>query len=135
VRPHNAALCRPLSGTATSPDHSPGQAAVAPLKTKLKPESVERKGDIFEYKAKDGAVIPVSAPVNSLDNNGTVNNYIFNIAAPAECPDGVGVKTFLKNMEQATGMEITRDDVPAIRAYVEPPANDARPKAIENTSP
>ena len=47
----------------------------------------------------------------------------------------VGVKTFLKNMEQATGMEITRDDVPAIRAYVEPPADDARLKAIENTSP
>lgn len=100
-----------------------------------KPESVERKGDVFEYKAKDGAVIPVSAPVNNLYNNGTVNNYIFNIAAPAERPDVVGVKTFLKNMEQATGMEITRDDVPAIRAYVEPPVNDARPKVIENTSP
>jgi hypothetical protein len=80
-------------------------------------------------------VIPVSAPVNNLYNNGMVNNYIFNIAAPAERPDVVGVKTFLKNMEQATGMEITRDDVPAIRAYVEPPVNDARPKVIENTSP
>jgi hypothetical protein len=53
-------------------------------------------GQFGEYRAKDGAVIPVSAPVNNLYNNGTVNNYIFNIAAPAERPDVVGVKTFLK---------------------------------------
>jgi hypothetical protein len=99
-----------------------------------KPDSVQKKGDVFEYKAKDGAVIPVSAPVNNLYNNGTVNNFIFNIAAPVERQDVAGVKTFLKNLEQVTGVQITKDDVPAIRAYVEPPATDDSPKVIENTS-
>jgi hypothetical protein len=98
-----------------------------------KPESVEKQGDIFNYKAEDGGIIPVSAPVNTLYNNGTVNNFIFNIAAPAERPDVVGVKTFLKNMEETTGVQITCEDVPAIRAYVEPPLGPG-PEVLENTS-
>jgi hypothetical protein len=99
-----------------------------------KPEKVEKKADSFEYKAQDGSIIPVSAPVNNLYNNGTVNNFILNIAAPAERTDVEAVKTFLKNMEAATGVQITKGDVPAIRAYAEPPVSDGRPKVVENTS-
>src|SRR4051794_6186365 len=37
-------------------------------------------------------------------------------------------------MEAATGVEITKEDVPAIRAYVEPPVSDGKSKVVENTS-
>jgi hypothetical protein len=101
---------------------------------KGKPEKIEKRGETFEYKAEDGGIIPVSAPVHNLYNSGVVNNYIFNIAAPVERPDVVGIKTFLKNMERDTGMQITKDDVPAIRAYVEPPVGDGKAEVLENTS-
>jgi hypothetical protein len=98
-----------------------------------KPDKVEKKGDSFEYRAQDGSIIPVSAPVNNLYNNGVVNNFILNIAAPAERTDVTAVKTFLKRMEQATGVQITKGDVPAIRAYVEPPVSE-EPEVEENTT-
>jgi hypothetical protein len=99
-----------------------------------KPENVEKRGDLFEYKAEGGGLISVSAPVHDLYNSGVVNNYIFNIAAPADRPDVSGVKTFLKNMEETTGVQITKGDVPAIRAFVEPPVSDGQPEVIENSA-
>jgi hypothetical protein len=99
-----------------------------------KPEKVEKRGDVFEYKAQDGGIIPVSAPVHNLYNSGVVNNFILNIAAPVERTDVTAVKTFLKNMEAATGIQITKSDVPAIRAYVGPPVSEGQPEVIENTA-
>jgi hypothetical protein len=99
-----------------------------------KPARIEEKGDHFEYKAEDGGVIPDSAPVHNLYNSGVVNNFIYNIAAPVERPDVVGVKTFLKNMEQVTGVQITKDDASAIRKYVEPPPETGNAEVLENTS-
>ena len=74
--------------------------------------ALNRAGNRCSPTAKDGSLIPVSAPVNNLYNNGTLNNYIFNIVAPAERPEVTGVKTFLKNLERDTGIEFKRDDVP-----------------------
>jgi hypothetical protein len=99
-----------------------------------KPQDVKKKDDTFEYKAQDGGIIPVSAPVHNLYNSGTVNNFILNIAAPAEGDGVTAVKTFLKSMEQATAVQITKGDVPAIRAYVEPSVTDSGPEVIENTA-
>jgi hypothetical protein len=98
-----------------------------------KPESVEKKGDSYEYHAEDGASLTVSAPVHNLYNNGVVNNYFFNIVAPAETPGVDGVKTFLKGLEQATGIEITKDDAIAVKAYSDPVLG-TRTEVIENTS-
>ena len=67
-----------------------------------KPEKVEKRGDNFEYHATDGSTTTVAAPVHNLYNNGTVNNFIFNFAAPAERPDIEGIKTYLKYAEDAT---------------------------------
>jgi hypothetical protein len=79
------------------------------------PEKVEKKGEAYEYIASDGASISVTAPVHTLYNNGVVNNYIFNIAAPAARPEVDGIKTYLKGDEAATGVQITKADVPTIK--------------------
>jgi hypothetical protein len=98
-----------------------------------RPKEVEEKGDTFRYHAEDGGEITVSAPVHNLYNNGVVNNYIFNIAAPAERPEVESISTYLKGQEEATGVKITKQDVPAIKAYAEPELMDEKVEVIENT--
>jgi hypothetical protein len=78
-------------------------------------------------------VIPVSAPVHNLYNNGTINYHIYNVAAPVERRDVPAVTTYLKNLEDTTAVQITKEDGSAIKAFVEPPLSPG-PEVIENTS-
>ena len=97
-----------------------------------KPEKVEQKGGTFEYHAKDGSIIPVDSTIHNLYNSPTVNNFIFNIAAPVERPEVIDVSTYLKNAEELTGVKIGKEDVKAIRAYTEPPSLVAKIEIIDN---
>jgi hypothetical protein len=99
-----------------------------------KPEKVEKTPRTYEYHATDGGVITVSPAVHNLYNSGTVNNFIFNIAAPAERPEVAGIKTYIKDAEELTGVTINRADAAAIKAYHEPPVLLAAPEVLESTT-
>jgi len=99
-----------------------------------KPEKVEKRGERYEYIADDGGEIEVSAPVHNLYNSGVVNNYIFNIAAPAERRDVEGIRTYIRGEEQTTSVEISKEDVPAIKAYSEPDLLEGKGEVLEQTN-
>lgn len=79
-------------------------------------------------------MLPVSAPVNTLYNSGVVNNFIFNIAAPAERADVTAIRTYLRDAELLTCVQITKDDANAIKAYSEPGLVEGKVELLENTN-
>jgi hypothetical protein len=87
-----------------------------------------------EYHAQNGDIVPVSAPVNTLYNNSVVNNYIFNIAAPAERPEVDSVKTYVRHAEEMTGVKIGKEEASAIRAFREPERLLSAPEIVDSTA-
>jgi hypothetical protein len=70
-----------------------------------KPERVEPAGhDVFNYYNESGQVMPVSQPIHNLVNNGTIQQFIF--------PQ--------------------KSDMPALKAYSEPPSTALREEVVEN---
>lgn len=99
-----------------------------------KPEKVEKVGDAYEYHTQSGDIVPVSAPVNTLYNNSVINNYIFNIAAPAERPEVNSVQTYVRHAEELTGVRIGKEEAAAIRAYHEPIQLLTSPEVVDSTT-
>jgi hypothetical protein len=88
-----------------------------------KPTKIEQTGpDTYEYHSGDGSVIPVNSTVNALYSSPVINNYTFNIVAPAEHDTVQSVFTYLKNAPNQTRVTISKEDVQAVRAYSEPDA-------------
>jgi hypothetical protein len=100
-----------------------------------RPEKIEQTApDRYEYHAKDGAIIPVNSSVNALYNNSVINNFTFNIVAPAENETAKGILTYLKGAERQTSVRISKQDVQAVRAYTEPPELTTKVEVLEDTT-
>ena len=100
-----------------------------------KPEKVEQKGpDHYDYHAEDGGIIPINSRVNALYNNSVINNYTFNIVAPAQHEGVNGIKTYLKSAQKETAVEISKDDMQALRSYSEPPQLTTKTEVLEDTT-
>jgi len=100
-----------------------------------KASSVEQKGpDHYEYHANDGAVIPVDSTVHSLYNNSVINNYTFNIVAPAERETVEEILTYLKGDREASEIKIGKETAKAVRAFSNPANLEIKSQTLEDTT-
>jgi len=79
-------------------------------------------------------VIPVNSTVNALYNNPVINNFTFNIVAPAARENVEGIVTYLKTARELTGVKIDKEDVQAVRAYSQPPDEAPIQEILEDTT-
>ena len=86
-----------------------------------RPKEIKQNGpDGYEFEAIDGSVIAVGSTVKALYSSPVINNYTFNIAAPAQHRDVQGILTYLRNAQAETAVKIDKQDVEALRAYSAP---------------
>ena len=100
-----------------------------------KPESVEQKGqDTYEYRASDGAVLPVNSTVHALYNSPVINHYTFNIVAPVEHESVQSILTYLKQDQKGSQVELDKEDAEAVRAFSFPPELENKSEILEDTT-
>ena len=79
-------------------------------------------------------MIPVNSTVNALYNSPVINNFTFNIVAPAARENVEGIVTYLKTARELTGVKIDKEDVQAVRAYSQPPDEAPIQEILEDTT-
>lgn len=101
-----------------------------------KPKRVEPAGpDKFNYYNQQDQVMPVTQPIHNLVNNGTIQQFIFPaVGAPLERDRVEAIKTFLKNDEANTAVQIPKAEAPALKAYSEPEPEPPKEEVLENTT-
>jgi hypothetical protein len=87
-----------------------------------KPKKVEPAGpDMFNYVNQEDQVMPVTQQVHTLINNGVIQQYLYPAVGGALERERVeAVQTALKGLEPATGVRITKEKAPALKAFSEP---------------
>jgi hypothetical protein len=87
-------------------------------KLKGQPAKIEElKGGDYRYSAGDKS-ITVNAPVHKLVQNNEVTINVYNsYAKPLEGTDFEEVESYIEGNEEQTRSVVTKDDVPALRAY------------------
>ena len=99
-----------------------------------KAKNIEPAGpDTFNYFNQEGHVMPVSQPIHSLVNNGTIQQYFFPaVGAPLQRGPVEAVETFLKDDPRKTAVQIPKAAAPALKAYSEPEPEIEKEEVLEN---
>lgn len=128
LRPHSLEQLRTLLEVIGLIATGTGATVVGALKAikylRGKPKAVEEiKPGEFRYTAIDDKSFTVSAPVHQLLSNSSITTNIFKIyAAPLnELPSVTDVTTYLEGNSESR-VEVTREDVPALREFINPSA-------------
>lgn len=99
-----------------------------------KPVKVRRRGKSYEYQAKDGSSMYVSAPVNTLYNNSVItNNFYAAVAAPLENAGVNKIETYLPDDKKNTLSTISRTDAAALQAYSTHAEEELKEEVLEST--
>jgi hypothetical protein len=97
-----------------------------------KPAKVEQAGEKWNYTNQQGQVMPVSPQIHSLVNNGTIQNYFFQLAEPLKRDDVEKIKTYLAKPDGTDQTVLTKREVEAIQAFSEPPLEEPKEEIVEN---
>jgi hypothetical protein len=99
-----------------------------------RPAKVEPAGNnTYNYYNGDGQMMNVTAPVNNLVNNGTIQQFFFPaVGSPLQSGGIDALETFLKSEPKETAVRLPKSEVRSIQAYTAPPEPEPTEEVIVN---